>query len=1378
MVAVVYTPAGGGAAAVTDASTAREMIATIDTTGGQFLAGDQITFTYTATSPATSGSFAFVVQSRGSGEDDRALATVGSLTVTVTQAGDGSGAMTLDVTTVRAASGGNNFTFTYTAVETISNGELTITVPGNGWTPLKDGDTINLDETDVVFSNLIDPVANPAGNPDPGDINYEDSDRTLVIAIDFLPSQGTITVSYAGVTVQNFAQGGVLFITKLRFNAVGIGGARVELDQIPSVTVDNAAPGTGTAAYVGDSIPAAAGGVQLIFEFLAIGTMNGGFISLTVADGFTFPQGTEGVAGYTEASGLNGGTIGDVTFDGAGTVTIQITNNSLGAGQGVQVVYGKGSGSSGGVAPATASGYTFTVQSSGKSGEAAANIAVQPAVVVDNAADGSGSMTISPTEVPAGSTQTMRLTYSPIGTFNNGSVIIVTPDGWGDPTSSNIVIDTSDRNTQFGVPVIDGKTVTVPTDVLTVGQQLNMDYTAAVQTDVGTAVFDVRSQGSPAGDPVELDTPISVNVLGAADGSGTATLSLTPSPVTAGSSGNEVSSVYTAEGPINDGAVSLQLADDWTLEDTATVVVESTGTVGDHEIKSGSVIIEVPIGELTAGQTVTITVSGVTAQRAAGDAVFIVKSQGSADGSLVQVRRITRTVENASDGSGIATIFPTLLAPGGTTDADLTFEAIGTMANGRVRVTIPAGWTVSGAITVSSDGSVALVSATDTLITISITTLEVGETVVVSMQGVTGPTELGTGTFKTESRGSGPGTTTELTGGSPFITVTDAKEAGELAITGAESGFTGDALALTVGLVDSDGNPGILFNHVDINLSSDSATGVFDPNPVTILSGQSSVTVSYTDTTAGTSTITAADTAFTPATHGIAISAAISDVTVSGSPAGVGSVVSVTATGKPGAVAATFSVTNGVDIVVDKAMEESADGGTYTGEFTVVVDQHPDGTYDVTVNLDGASLTVVGALVIDSTAPPVAPPEFNLSIPAGISLIHISLDVTLINGAPASLNTVGDFFDVLVPDVSFLITYNSTDARWDSYLGDQSRGTGADRELTDDRGVIAVMSAGVDLTLEGNALGGGTSSINLEPGLNLVGPPLQDFGQISDLLNLPGVSSIITLDESDGEFKLIIGAGDAGDGPIPGGRSYIISASEASSTETTGEAWSNINGGGTAPPIAVTGYHSGAQTPVLNVHGSVVDEVRELPKDGIRLTVKNLSTGTSLNADLSDQDGYGLTFVDVISHAARVGDVLEVTAESPNPLLGIRPGRHIVTTDDVKTGRISLPDLVAYEIPALTELLPNFPNPFNPETWIPFRLAEDASVALTIYESTGRLVRTIDIGFTPAAIYESRSKAIYWDGRNNFGEQVASGIYFYHLDAESFSATRKMVILK
>ena len=114
----------------------------------------------------------------------------------------------------------------------------------------------------------------------------------------------------------------------------------------------------------------------------------------------------------------------------------------------------------------------------------------------------------------------------------------------------------------------------------------------------------------------------------------------------------------------------------------------------------------------------------------------------------------------------------------------------------------------------------------------------------------------------------------------------------------------------------------------------------------------------------------------------------------------------------------------------------------------------------------------------------------------------------------------------------------------------------------------------------------------------------------------------------------------------------------------------------------------------------------------------------------------------------------------------------------VKRGFLVLEQLLMSLTPTETELLPNYPNPFNPETWIPYRLAEDAFVTLTIYDLSGQIVHTLDVGHRIASAYENRSKAIYWDGRNGLGERVASSVYFYTLIAGDFSATRRMVILK
>lgn len=104
-----------------------------------------------------------------------------------------------------------------------------------------------------------------------------------------------------------------------------------------------------------------------------------------------------------------------------------------------------------------------------------------------------------------------------------------------------------------------------------------------------------------------------------------------------------------------------------------------------------------------------------------------------------------------------------------------------------------------------------------------------------------------------------------------------------------------------------------------------------------------------------------------------------------------------------------------------------------------------------------------------------------------------------------------------------------------------------------------------------------------------------------------------------------------------------------------------------------------------------------------------------------------------------------------------------------------------------TALLQNFPNPFNPETWLPYQLAKDSEVAICIYNSKGQLVRRLDLGKQKAGAYTSKKRAAYWNGRNSYGEQVSSGVYFYTLQvreastrirAGEFRATRKMVIMK
>ena len=127
----------------------------------------------------------------------------------------------------------------------------------------------------------------------------------------------------------------------------------------------------------------------------------------------------------------------------------------------------------------------------------------------------------------------------------------------------------------------------------------------------------------------------------------------------------------------------------------------------------------------------------------------------------------------------------------------------------------------------------------------------------------------------------------------------------------------------------------------------------------------------------------------------------------------------------------------------------------------------------------------------------------------------------------------------------------------------------------------------------------------------------------------------------------------------------------------------------------------------------------------------------------------------------------------------LQEARQLNLTDpDFQRGILILENLLKALTPKETALLPNYPNPFNPETWIPYKLASSADVSVSIYTSDGKLIRTLYLGHKLVGIYQHRSHAAHWDGRNTLGEPVASGVYFYTLTAGEYTATRKMLIRK
>ena len=223
--------------------------------------------------------------------------------------------------------------------------------------------------------------------------------------------------------------------------------------------------------------------------------------------------------------------------------------------------------------------------------------------------------------------------------------------------------------------------------------------------------------------------------------------------------------------------------------------------------------------------------------------------------------------------------------------------------------------------------------------------------------------------------------------------------------------------------------------------------------------------------------------------------------------------------------------------------------------------------------------------------------EYTLTMPAGISLIHVPLKITAVNRSPRTIESISELYDVLggAGTVNFLITYDSQAQEWRSYFGPSDKGGPGDRVLTDDMGIIAGMIYPRTTHFSGNPLGtNGTSTITLNQGLNVIGLPLNDsrITRVSDLFDLDGIGGnvpVIILTDG-GEFKLVGRAGDPGDIEIIGGQAFIMTASRAATVAISGDAWANGSGTAAAPPVTRKKIAVRDATPVLGLRGAIVDE--------------------------------------------------------------------------------------------------------------------------------------------------------------------------------------------
>ena len=298
-------------------------------------------------------------------------------------------------------------------------------------------------------------------------------------------------------------------------------------------------------------------------------------------------------------------------------------------------------------------------------------------------------------------------------------------------------------------------------------------------------------------------------------------------------------------------------------------------------------------------------------------------------------------------------------------------------------------------------------------------------------------------------------------------------------------------------------------------------------------------------------------------------------------------------------------------------------------------------------------------------------------------------------------------------------------------------------------------------------------SMMLDKGLNMISLPLmpeeaftaQTFAEAAD------ATVVIKLDAASQKFVGFT-AGEGGDGfAIEGGKGYIVNTPDGGSVTFTGMAWDN------QPVAAAPGINPFRDAWAFVVSGSLQNAD---PQTNYTLVAKNLRTGAVATEPIStSKTRSAAVWADLNRNSViEAGDQLEITVLDGSGNIVSGPFTHTVDIADIRQAYLRLSLVVGDVHPEQTRLAQNFPNPFNPETWMPFQLSESSFASIQIYSASGQLVRTLDLGMKPAGFYMTRSNAAYWDGRNGAGEHVASGVYYYTLKTNDFAATRKMLISK
>jgi len=292
-------------------------------------------------------------------------------------------------------------------------------------------------------------------------------------------------------------------------------------------------------------------------------------------------------------------------------------------------------------------------------------------------------------------------------------------------------------------------------------------------------------------------------------------------------------------------------------------------------------------------------------------------------------------------------------------------------------------------------------------------------------------------------------------------------------------------------------------------------------------------------------------------------------------------------------------------------------------------------------------------------------------------------------------------------------------------------------------------------------------TMSLTPGLNMISLPLRPARPYTARSLLGALGGTMIVGMEGGRFVPFLPR-FPGDGfTIEGGKGYVVNVPRGTSVTFTGTGWSD-RASRPAPPGPTWAF----------VVGGLLKDAE--PGGRYIVTVKNTRTGAVATDEVGSTCDrcFAVAWVDLSrKEVVEVGDRLEVTLTDRASGLMFGPLVHEVTVQDLEDASLVLDIERSRMAPMRSALLANYPNPFNLATRIPYVLAEEGHVLIKIYDVSGRTVRTLDLGRRTAGVYTAE-RAAYWDGRDGSGQEVASGVYIYAIQAGKFSAARKMLMVK